>query len=610
MIDSKIIKILNIAKESIMKLMDADRFYAAFYDEMLRNYMVVINNDEINSKNDFKSSISHGSLPFQAIKSRKVLLFEKSRNYNVEDFHNGYWPDRALPKSWLCVPIIVENRSAGLLVVESVKKENAFGDRGVKIISSVANQTSAAIEKLIAAQNLHHLNQQLRAVHDISVQLTEGIQHGEKEIANLIKEYADKVMDTDNMYVALYDPNPVTPDVFDPQALENCKVYGTIRFELMYVDGEPKEMPPRKARPGHYGRTEHILATRKSILNQTKLEAKKWYKAIGHKNFLDEDETFAAWIGVPMITNDKIVGVIASYHKEEEFKYNEGDRQVLAMMARQAAVAIEKSKLYVQLKNLNELLEEKVHDKTMQSKALSELLCLNSLAGRLVHKINNLIGNIPIELDHIRISLNKMRVEDSSILEDLQYVNGQIKNLIEMARKLQKSTRKLKRSANLNAFEKNDAKFLLDKALTFSLTLNQDKLDKYEIKKQYTSRNLTIETIESLFIEALDNLISNALEAMPEGGCLRLVADTVEISNAEYVVIIINDSGNGIPANDYERIYDINYSKKPEGLGYGLWSVKRICDATGTKIDFVSDEGEGTSFTLTIPLSESFSGDN
>ena len=96
----------------------------------------------------------------------------------------------------------------------------------------------------------------------------------------------------------------------------------------------------------------------------------------------------------------------------------------------------------------------------------------------------------------------------------------------------------------------------------------------------------------------LDNLIRNALEAMPEGGELILAAD----ADSENVRLEVSDTGVGVHEEDIPRLYDPFYSSKPDGLGIGLVFCKQTVDAHGGSIAVESEVGKGTTFIVTLPL--------
>jgi two-component system sensor histidine kinase PilS (NtrC family) len=99
------------------------------------------------------------------------------------------------------------------------------------------------------------------------------------------------------------------------------------------------------------------------------------------------------------------------------------------------------------------------------------------------------------------------------------------------------------------------------------------------------------------FRQILWNLCLNAVEAMPEGGELRVAVavrgDTLEVT--------ISDTGEGIAAADISHVFEPFFSTKSEGTGLGLALVHRVVQEHGGEIDVRSAPSLGTTFTLTLP---------
>jgi two-component system, NtrC family, sensor histidine kinase HydH len=98
--------------------------------------------------------------------------------------------------------------------------------------------------------------------------------------------------------------------------------------------------------------------------------------------------------------------------------------------------------------------------------------------------------------------------------------------------------------------------------------------------------------------QVLLNVALNGIEAM--GGCGRLSLD-VGRCNGE-VVIAVADTGRGISLEERARVFEPFFSKKPGGTGLGLTIARRIVDAHGGHIDLESTPGQGTRFTIALPL--------
>jgi two-component system sensor histidine kinase PilS (NtrC family) len=99
------------------------------------------------------------------------------------------------------------------------------------------------------------------------------------------------------------------------------------------------------------------------------------------------------------------------------------------------------------------------------------------------------------------------------------------------------------------------------------------------------------------FRQILWNLCLNAVEAMPEGGELRVAADV----HGDTLEVTVSDTGEGIAASDLAHVFEPFFSTKSEGTGLGLALVHRVVQEHGGDIDVRSSLGLGTTFTLTLP---------
>jgi len=95
-----------------------------------------------------------------------------------------------------------------------------------------------------------------------------------------------------------------------------------------------------------------------------------------------------------------------------------------------------------------------------------------------------------------------------------------------------------------------------------------------------------------------ENLINNAIEAMPDGGDLRLTAS----ADGGWAVVAVTDSGKGIPPEIQPELFTPFVSNKPEGAGIGLAFSRRIVDAHGGAMTVASGKGTGTTFHVRLPL--------
>jgi PAS domain S-box-containing protein len=101
-----------------------------------------------------------------------------------------------------------------------------------------------------------------------------------------------------------------------------------------------------------------------------------------------------------------------------------------------------------------------------------------------------------------------------------------------------------------------------------------------------------------LLRQAMLNLVLNAVEAMPGGGRLLLSLDR----RGDDAMIVVSDTGKGIPPEHRARIFQLFYTTRKGGSGLGLATTFRIVQLHNGSIDFVSEVGRGTAFRIELPL--------
>jgi signal transduction histidine kinase len=101
----------------------------------------------------------------------------------------------------------------------------------------------------------------------------------------------------------------------------------------------------------------------------------------------------------------------------------------------------------------------------------------------------------------------------------------------------------------------------------------------------------------------LDNLLGNAVKYSPDGGCVKLELRT----DADWAIVTVRDQGLGIPAEDLPHIFEPfrrggNVVGRISGTGIGLASAQRIVERHGGEVVVDSTPGDGSSFTIRLPL--------
>lgn len=410
MVSKRVEEIFNTVYQKVENLISPERFYAVLYDSL---------SDKIESPIFIKGSKleewPHGNdeknilLPDFPINKSASLLHGDALRDRLANAKFINWPNNIPPQSCLHVPIITEERVLGVLTAESWEK--TFSKDDIRLFETIARQTAIAVEKSRIDESLDQMNANLMALNEMGLRLASAIRLSEREILELIYELATKLMDTDNMYIALYDSDPNQKNIYNPEKPENNKIYGTIRFGLMIVDGQRVNLEQRKVEPGNYGRMEEIILYHKPIFIETRDESEEWYRQLGRTEYFGPP--LASWIGVPMLIREKVLGVIAAYHKTKDYVYNKNNLLVLTTMANQAAVAIDNARLYSSIEDINIFLEEKVLERTKElerekerAAAAEALAALGTVSAGLQHRINSTLSILMPNLLRIKMRLD------------------------------------------------------------------------------------------------------------------------------------------------------------------------------------------------------------
>lgn len=211
------------------------------------------------------------------------------------------------------------------------------------------------------------------------------------------------------------------------------------------------------------------------------------------------------------------------------------------------------------------------------------LASLGVLSAGMAHEIRNPLTSIKGYAQYIKSELgeNNELTDDVSVIEnEVDRLNGILTNFLEFARP---------EKPNLKS---EDANTVINRVVKL-------------VKRDILPENIKIETelsdIPYIYIDesqierVIINLILNSIQAMPDGGVIKL---TTEKDNDNYVNIIIEDNGIGIPKENYEKIFEPFFTTRNKGTGLGLAICSRIIENHGGFIEVTSAVNKGTRFIL------------
>jgi len=238
------------------------------------------------------------------------------------------------------------------------------------------------------------------------------------------------------------------------------------------------------------------------------------------------------------------------------------------------------------------ILKKIVEDRTKQLKDTERLVAIGQTAGMVGHDLRNPLQTVIGEL-----YLAKCEVESLSEGEAKSNLNDSIHVIEEQVGYMDKIISDLQAFVQPIKLDKEPVN--LKEIITHVLeALNIP--NGVTVEMQWAEYFPQIKADPQLLKRVLFNLVTNALQAMPNGGNLTITAYGNRSGN---VSISVQDTGVGIPDRIKSQIFTPLFTTKPRGQGFGLAVCKRVIEAHGGAIRFKSVEGKGTKFTLKFPTS-------
>lgn len=215
------------------------------------------------------------------------------------------------------------------------------------------------------------------------------------------------------------------------------------------------------------------------------------------------------------------------------------------------------------------------------------------MAKQVAHEIKNPLTPMKLRVQHLQRSLKSDDPEyDAKLRSFVDSMIEQIQSLAKIASEFSdfaKMPRANEEKLNLVTLIENavDLHNTDESAnISFRLLAEGDKVEVHADKEQ--------------LLRVLNNLISNALQAMPEG---RKAQIEIALSVAEpFAIIEVLDNGSGIPDDMKDKIFVPSFTTKSTGAGLGLAIVRNIVMQAGGEISFSSELNKGSRFTVKIPL--------
>jgi two-component system nitrogen regulation sensor histidine kinase GlnL len=281
-----------------------------------------------------------------------------------------------------------------------------------------------------------------------------------------------------------------------------------------------------------------------------------------------------AEVSVPLLVWGELIGFISLSKKKSEDVYSDEDVSLLLTLASHLAVAVE-----------NAALHEKILGKERELFRADKLASLGTLSAGMAHEIKNplaiikgLTQSLPENVDD-REQMNKF-VE--VVPRQLDRINSLVEDLISFS----KPKRVEKKDVDLNSVLKSTAALIESEC--------RKRHIKLEVSLDEGVQNILAD--RELLTQAFLNLALNGMEAMGEGGVLKIESGMHD----GRVEVLISDTGPGIDKDSLAHIFDPFFTTKAKGSGLGLAVTYRIITEHGGRIGVESEVGRGARFKIEL----------
>ena len=324
-------EVLETLHAELGRVVDVSTSFIALYEpgNGILSYPIVYDQGTRMSMSPFlaKKGVNHW-----VITNRQPLRFGRDSetwDYRPIDENVRLGPADKIEQSYLVVPIISGEDVLGVINVQSYQ-EDAFTAEDLRFVSAVANQAAAAINNARLFQDRERRIKELSTFNDIGRQFSAVPKLD--ELLELIYQRTSPLLNTTNFYIGLYD-----------------EYTHSITFPMFYHAGSLVDTPPLTEQTSL---SHQVIRSRQPLLIQGDQQAEQM-AALG---IAPVGAYSRSWLGVPMIANNQVVGVIAIQDYERENAYTSEDVRLLSTLAMWSAVALSNARMFTeQRQSLEEL---------------------------------------------------------------------------------------------------------------------------------------------------------------------------------------------------------------------------------------------------------------
>ncbi|MCH7761566.1 GAF domain-containing protein [candidate division TA06 bacterium] len=273
-------------------------------------------------------------------------------------------------------------------------------------------------------------------------------------------------------------------------------------------------------------------------------------------------------VAVPLYTKDRSMGILILGVKTSRDIFTGDDLALLSLLANQAGSALRSQEMQEEIRRAD------------------RLRSLGEMATGIAHEIRNPLGSIKGSAQILQSEVGKSEFLNI-IVEEVDRLDSVVSEFLDFARPMNPKPKP------------EDIENIIH--TTLQLIEKEGSLKSVKVEKSFSSDLPYVLVDKGQMKQVFLNLFQNAIQAMPGGGELEITGRcNPQTMN---LVLQFTDTGSGIPESDLRKIFEPFFTTKEKGIGLGLSIVQRIIEAHKGTIQVESQVGKGTTFTITLPIS-------
>jgi signal transduction histidine kinase len=531
----------------------------------------------------------------------------------LRETKTSHYSFRGLPPgicSLVCVPLVSQSRTIGTLTLFSFYQQGregkVFDEEDKNLLFTMASQVAVAIENSIVIHRAETLAKEkernlreLFLLYEISramlttinldrllriilLSITLGSRLGFDRAALFLIDEKENVLrgmmgvgpgnreQAARWREKLESQSPFSPDWVIPEELAETPYDNRVRQVRVSLE-EKHSVLIKTLRERRSFNIEDALTD-----SEVNPEILRWF----------DSKAFAS---VPLLAKEKAIGLIAVDNLLSARPITETDIGFLNLLANQAALAIENSRLYSNLQEINTQLLN-TQNRLIQSEKLA---ALGEVVASIAHEIKNPLVSIGGFARRLERNLKENSSEKKYMRIVLKEVN-RLENVLNQTLVFSRDLPLPSGDQNVNRVLEDCLSILEGEFQESHITVNRD------LAPNLPTLVSDSQQLKQVFL----NLFVNAIQAMGSGGQLSVKTSLAQKQEKVWLQVEVGDTGGGIPQENLENIFNPFFTTKQEGTGLGLAITHKIVTRYGGEIEVINHPGQGATFVIRFPLAK------